>query len=165
MEETPDKDPRPPARPISPVPPQQSELQRKLSEANAGSFLSSNSKFDDSGGISEGPHSESLDKKSKPWRPGCFTIGFGILIALVVGGMIAGGGEDSNSGALVVACQNVVKENLKSPSTAKFVGVPKRTGEYIRGEVDAENSFGATLRNSFQCTIIDEQTVRLDYIR
>jgi hypothetical protein len=122
---------------------------------------------DSSGSGVSGPGDVPIGKKR--WRPGCFTIGLALLIIPFVAGMIFGGGDgggsNSRDAALVVACQSVVKNNLKSPSTAKFVGVPKSDGTYIRGEVDAQNSFGATIRNSFRCTIIDRETVRLDYLR
>lgn len=56
--------------------------------------------------------------------------------------------------AMVIA-EKVVKDNLKSPSTAEFC----KSSEYtvscvgntwtVKGYVDAQNSFGATLRNNF----------------
>ena len=51
--------------------------------------------------------------------------------------------------------KNYVKENLKSPSTAKFpskqeVEITKNKDTYIiRGYVDSENSFGATVRTKY----------------
>jgi len=105
--------------------------------------------------------------KAPAWKPGCFTYGFAALVLIFAisffGGL--GGGSGSNDSALVVACQNVVKNNLKAPSTANFVGVPKLSGGLISGQVEADNSFGASLRSSFQCTVIDSETVRLDFIR
>jgi hypothetical protein len=102
---------------------------------------------------------------------GCLGVSLGIvglLTALAVVSAIVSAffPDDSglDEGALVVACQNAVKNNLKAPSTADFVGVPKAEGMYITGQVDAENAFGAMLRASFRCTIIDEKTVRLDYL-
>ncbi len=92
-------------------------------------------------------------------------------IGVVVGGVIAaiagatGGSFGSDqSGAAVVACQDVVKQNLKSPSTASFPNVPSVSGDIITGEVDSENGFGAQLRASFQRTIVDDTQVRLDYL-
>lgn len=57
---------------------------------------------------------------------------------------------------LLITCQNAVKSILKSPSTAKFPNITKwtfvkRDGQIIvRSYVDAQNSFGAELRNEFQ---------------
>ena len=102
----------------------------------------------------------------KPWKPGClfYTLIFIVIIVIfsIIGGMAGSGG--SGTDGLVVACQQVVKKNLKSPSSASFVGVPVANGNIITGQVDAENSFGAQIRSTFQCTIIDEDTVRLDFL-
>lgn len=103
---------------------------------------------------------------------GCAGIGcLSIIGIIVVGGIIAAiAGASGNSsgsdqsGAAVVACQEVVKQNLKSPSTASFPDVPSVSGDTITGEVDSENGFGAQLRASFQCTIVDNSQVRLDYL-
>ena len=61
-------------------------------------------------------------------------------------------------------CQNVVRDNLRSPSTADFVGFPEVNGSIITGQVDAQNGFGATVRSSFQCTIVSPERVRLDFL-
>ncbi|ADD41568.1 hypothetical protein [Stackebrandtia nassauensis] len=58
-------------------------------------------------------------------------------------------------------CQDAVLQSLKAPSTADFVGEPiafSDGGEVapvytVTGEVDAENSFGAMLRNLYTCDI------------
>ena len=52
------------------------------------------------------------------------------------------------------AAQGFVLKALKAPATAKFVGVPSvqpfTDGSYeVTGEVDAQNSFGALLRNHY----------------
>ena len=59
----------------------------------------------------------------------------------------------------VVAAENVVKNKLKSPASAKFCKHKEytitRSGNTwtIKGYVDAQNSFGATLRNTFTVRI------------
>jgi hypothetical protein len=136
MHTNPPDDPRPAARPIRPIPDEQAVPTPHVYQA-------------------------------PPRRPGWGTL-FMAGIALIFGiaffqTMI--GGSSSNDGALVVACQDVVKKNLKAPGTAKFIGVPKVSGKVISGQVDSENSFGATLRSSFQCTVINQETVRLDFLR
>lgn len=53
-------------------------------------------------------------------------------------------------------CQEWVKEKLKSPSTADFSGQVVNGGPSswtISGNVDSQNSFGATVRSSWTCDI------------
>jgi hypothetical protein len=58
--------------------------------------------------------------------------------------------------AFQITCEKLVQGKLKAPATANFTEVftTKNTaGDYItKGNVDAENSFGANLRNTFTCT-------------
>lgn len=54
-------------------------------------------------------------------------------------------------------CREHVTNQLKAPSTAKFGDIRTRGfgSEYtVTGWVDAENSFGATLRTRWECTAI-----------
>lgn len=76
--------------------------------------------------------------------------------------------EDNKSMALVMA-QGWVKDRLKSPGTADFGGV--WGGDFqrpddcvtvldantfrVRGWVDAQNGFGATVRTDFNCKVMD----------
>ena len=63
----------------------------------------------------------------------------------------------TDSDAFTIA-QKIVKENLKSPSTAKFCSILQASisnsgNSYtVIGWVDSENSFGATLRTNFIVT-------------
>jgi hypothetical protein len=55
-------------------------------------------------------------------------------------------------------CRSVVEQNLKSPSTADFVDFSyvkyQGTGRFhIQLRIDAQNSFGAKLRNTFDCQV------------
>lgn len=54
-------------------------------------------------------------------------------------------------------CENKVKGMLKAPATAEFSGWKLGTvGEnswIVGGVVDSENSFGATIRTSFSCSV------------
>ena len=64
--------------------------------------------------------------------------------------------SNDNSSTAVVACESIVKQNLKSPSTAKFDSDARDTGERaweVVGTVDSQNSFGATVRSKFACTV------------
>ncbi len=57
------------------------------------------------------------------------------------------------------AAKETVKDNLKAPSTAKFCSMSSATITHvgktwtIKGYVDAENSFGAKIRNNFTVVI------------
>lgn len=61
-----------------------------------------------------------------------------------------------------VACEDFVKDRLRSPSTAHFSGRSRHhlpTGEYVSaGDVDSENGFGAKIRSTFSCTVTDAGT-------
>lgn len=60
------------------------------------------------------------------------------------------------------ACEKFVKDDLKSPASAQFSGedVSHDGSIYtVTGDVDSDNSFGALIRNSFTCTIRDDDTV------
>lgn len=95
-------------------------------------------------------------------------------IALVLYGVIAlciialfsmcvfGGKDDDSIGEsdAWVCAQDVVEKNLKSPSSAKFCLMSEATIYYngedggglrytVSGYVDAQNSFGATIRQNF----------------
>ena len=73
-------------------------------------------------------------------------------------------------------CEDLVKNSLKSPSTADFpwkndwTFTPVDGGYQASSYVDSENSFGAELRSNFQCTVTkaegtDDKVMRqLDYL-
>lgn len=58
-----------------------------------------------------------------------------------------------------VSCQEFVKRQLRSPSTAKFPFTEQRISRLRRnvyrvsGPVDAQNAFGATIRNRYICEV------------
>lgn len=54
------------------------------------------------------------------------------------------------------ACQNFVRDRLKSPASAHFSGLARSGGGgswTIAGDVDADNSFGAPVRSHFTCRV------------
>ncbi|MBE6055851.1 hypothetical protein [Clostridium sp.] len=70
--------------------------------------------------------------------------------------------KEENKATLITTAQEVVKKNLKAPSTAKFpwsfdeYKIKETNSEnkdmaiyYVSGYVEAKNSFGAKLRNNF----------------
>lgn len=83
--------------------------------------------------------------------------------ALALGVMLAGCAEadpteDAKYGAQSV-CQDFVKKRLKAPSTADFSETTANESTtnpglwIVKGAVDAENSFGANLRNTYRCKV------------
>lgn len=85
---------------------------------------------------------------------------FGLLWATSSDSTPAGsqGGEASAYGA----CRDYVKDQLVSPSSASFPSLyssevtvtDNGSGRWtVSGPVDADNSFGASLRSSFTCTV------------
>lgn len=85
-------------------------------------------------------------------------------IPYVIAGLVlalAGGGyaltRDDPIHGSVSACQDAVRRELKTPSTARFsedrIVEQSRATFYVRGVVDAENSFGAPLRNRYECIV------------
>jgi hypothetical protein len=90
------------------------------------------------------------------------------LVGLFVGvGVLGAPGDDvvlappsnNNPDLATGMCRAFVKQRLKSPSTAAFLPdawIAERmdsTRFLVRGSVDAQNSFGATLRNRFTCDL------------
>lgn len=84
-----------------------------------------------------------------------------ILGFFVYGVFIAFGGNTSNNSEVWVLAKHEVETNLKSPNSAKFpsmrsdqVRITEVGGKYIvKSYVDAENSFGASIRSNFTVTI------------
>jgi len=67
----------------------------------------------------------------------------------------------------MVACRNAVKAQLKSPSSAQFSGETVEAAGSIwkvRGSVDADNSFGASLRYTYQCNV-DGSSAVVTYLK
>jgi len=86
-------------------------------------------------------------------------IGGIVALSLIITAFSGGfGGSGSGAGAAKRACHNTVESSLKSPSTARFSSSvsghnTKEDNFLVEGTVDAQNSFGATVRNSFQCVV------------
>lgn len=82
-----------------------------------------------------------------------------LLLSLTISIFSACASGDRSRDAWVCAL-DVVKGKLKSPSTADFCSYPEATitnlgdNRYqIKGYVDAQNSFGATVRSKFTVTL------------
>jgi hypothetical protein len=86
------------------------------------------------------------------------------VIAVVVGcSVLVSVGKDSGTSrgdevGARKACEEFVGRRLKAPSTAEFSGTTVTGGPVtftVAGSVDAENSFGAKIRNSYICKVSD----------
>jgi len=82
------------------------------------------------------------------------------IAAMMLGGLILDEGDVASradeypADEARYACHAWIREELKAPSTAKFSGggAIGTDGDWtITGAVDAENSFGATLRSTWTC--------------
>jgi hypothetical protein len=120
---------------------------------------------------SEPTQSFKLTSQKNP--PGCMAWIGGSILVLILFGIIGslfpraqtptstGQVEDTyDTFAFAVQCERIIKDKLKAPSTAIFPNAYEEqqqitkpdSGYYWEGTVDAENSFGAMLRNKFKCT-------------
>jgi hypothetical protein len=80
------------------------------------------------------------------------------LTAAVLG--LAGCGSDGDAGGAIAYCHQFVEQQLRAPSSADFPRVGEHqvtdVGEQrwrVSSYVDAENSFGASLRTAWTCDI------------
>lgn len=113
-------------------------------------------------------YAESGATKKQEKSGGCLKFAF-ITIAIIVGMFVllgtcasSSGKDDYNTASWAKTyAQLMVKDNLKSPSTAKFCNtatemVAKNLGGSkwrVTGWVDSQNSFGATVRSDFVVTL------------
>lgn len=80
-----------------------------------------------------------------------------VMLVLVI---LAGCGEGQKPDILAwVACKDAIKAQLKAPSTAEFpsfdpaFATVRTSSVTIVSYVDAENSFGAKLRQDWRCEV------------
>lgn len=59
------------------------------------------------------------------------------------------------------ACEGAVEQNLKAPATAKYDSSVRKAGAswIVTGSVDAENSFGALIRSTYECEVVKRGNV------
>ena len=98
---------------------------------------------------------------------GCAGIVGGLVVLAIVGSMINSLSQEPSAAkpahdqvGAYVACQQFVEQRLKAPKTADFPsGASQFTrmigdGEYqVTAYVDAQNGFGALIRNNFTCVV------------
>ncbi len=94
-----------------------------------------------------------------------------ILMAIIGGINACSKRPDSNANSkyeAIAQCEDRIKQLLKSPATAEFETDATGSGTWkVTGTVDSDNSFGASLRSSFQCTVVisgDSATTTVDYL-
>lgn len=96
---------------------------------------------------------------------GCLGItlgGCGLIIglSLIIGFATSGGSstpyDPNNQYEAVSQCEDLVSNQLKSPTSADFDSSAASNGNRswtVTGTVDADNSFGAKIRNTYQCSV------------
>lgn len=104
---------------------------------------------------------------------GCLGIFVGLLV--LVGGCTAIASmnqtpyDPNNSREAIAQCEARIEAELRAPATAEFDSSASGSGTWkVTGTVDAENGFGAMIRNDFQCTVVvdgDQLTTTIDFIR
>lgn len=117
---------------------------------------------------------EIINKPSKFVNFGCaglIVIAIIVIIAAVNSPKTETEYNPNNSVEVIHQCEDLVKNSLKSPSSAIFVDTKAQQNQSrhwtVTGSVDAQNSFGAMIRSDFQCSVqvhTNSVTRRLDYL-
>lgn len=88
-----------------------------------------------------------------------------VMATILLNTGCSGPSEPPAKGSLIFGAhyvaQEFIKDTLKAPGTAKFSSFSESRVTYdasddsyfVRGWVDAQNSFGATLRSNYICTV------------
>lgn len=79
-----------------------------------------------------------------------------VIVVSLMSWSLSGGTSTGNKYSAQSACEDGVKARLKAPSSAKFSNMrydEKGSSYTIRLDVDAQNSFGAAIRNTFTCEL------------
>ncbi len=126
---------------------------------------------DDSKASPAGPRGQSSAKSGFGCGIGCLAaLGVAVVVGIIAAITSTGVADRApvyDEISAYTYCEIAVREELKSPSTAAFsqMSATGSGGSWTaRGVVDSENSFGAIVRASFQCTIKDGEQIRVDYI-
>lgn len=79
-----------------------------------------------------------------------------LLAAMVIACGSAPTPKEGDKYGAIVVCEDFVEDRLKAPATADFSDEEATllAGSWtVTGNVDAENSFGAKIRESFSCVV------------
>lgn len=89
-----------------------------------------------------------------------FVAAAGVAMTFALTACATADSEPTPEAQRVAACQSEVKDSLKAPSTAEFVGDDtQRAWEddgksyKVSGSVDSQNSFGAQVRTPYWCIV------------
>lgn len=98
----------------------------------------------------------------------------GIVVLLAFAGCVVSSfntedSADNDQYEAIAQCEARIDDLLKSPATASYdTTATASSGEWtVTGTVDSENSFGANIRSSFQCTVTvheDSATTKVDFL-
>lgn len=156
----------PPGRPGSPAPPP--PPLREQGPVNAEEPHAEAHEPSSSAPLDAAAEKAEDDKRA---RRGClFGVGLVVLVfAVAIGSLFVGndddGPDDVSDYELQDQCEKWVDKQLKTPSTAKHSDQSVRSSGVdawtVTGAVDAQNSFGATIRSTWSCDIrLDGDTWR-----
>lgn len=87
-----------------------------------------------------------------------------VVLGIMFSSCMSGGDDKydmNNKHEAISQCEARIEKLLKAPSTAEFASEATGSGTWtVTGTVDAENSFGAMIRASYQCTVVmnDDET-------
>lgn len=94
---------------------------------------------------------------------GVLALFVGFVACTTAGGSDPSFDREAEGVGAINACEDWVRDQLKAPATAEF-GDSTATGSgpwTVTGTVDAENSFGAMLRQTWSCEVrLDGDTFR-----
>jgi hypothetical protein len=83
-----------------------------------------------------------------------------VAAILITGALAATMSCSLDEAGAEIACENAVKDRLKSPGSADFEHITKKdNGDdtwTIRGHVDSDNPLGASMRSTYGCTVNKE---------
>jgi hypothetical protein len=106
--------------------------------------------------------------KDRNYLPALIVGALLILVFVIIGASSGGGTVESQ---VIKSCQDTVKSTLKSPATANFQTATAKLKDKtwtINGTVDSQNSFGALVRSSYQCTMTESEkdiSGQVDYVK
>ncbi len=115
-----------------------------------------------------GIHDDGMSKKRPGRNYGCLALIVAPILLIgactAISAMNRKPYDPDNPREAVAQCEAAVEDRLKAPSTASFDLAATGSGTWtVTGTVDAENGFGATVRNAVRCTVIvnDDGTLRV----
>lgn len=101
------------------------------------------------------------------WGAGAIVI---TIAALSVAGC-SSNSPDRGSEESIAQCETRIERLLKAPATADFNSTASTNGTEwtVKGDVDSQNSFGANVRSTYQCTVVINKsaataTTTVDYL-